>query len=69
MGLNPAVSAIKEEYQRPFADAVKKFLGRHLGIKFALEKEEVCVQWNVDNILTPLPAENDQSRCCYCGQP
>ena len=41
MGINPSVSAIKEEYQQPFADTLKKFLGRHLGIKFALEKEEV----------------------------
>ena len=48
-GVVPPVAAVKEEDQRPFADPVQEFLGRHIRIQLTLEKQEVGVERDVDD--------------------
>lgn len=47
-GIVPPVAAVKEEYQRPFADPVQEFLGRHIRIQLALEKQQVGIERDID---------------------
>jgi hypothetical protein len=58
--IDPSETIIQEEHEGPLAFAVQELLSAHLSVKLALEKKEIGIQRDVNDVFSSLCVLNDK---------